>query len=356
MPGANLYGWEPVSGKWLKLICNDEGKLIIDPSEIFEVDPTEDEHGKAPDSSWAFDHKADEDAHHTPPVAGDFAHNDLDGIGVDDHHAKYTDLEAAAAAAVLLAIHAALPTVHQDAPALVAAHVIAAAAHAQYLSNVYLNVRELTDADDADTKGLTAYLLLDGSDHSPPGNNHALFTLSHSAAWSVQLAGDWRTNEWYVRVQTNTTWGSWRKIWHEGNLTLYTDADALAAIAAYDVTPSDKLQHEALTERYNTTTTPIKVKEFTMERNGSVKLVWSLKTTDRNWWAFARICRNGVAVGALKSTRSITYVSVTDTVAGWTAGDKLQLYIWCQSAMWSCWLKDFRVYFNDLLTCSLDLD
>jgi len=64
MPGAYLYGWDATDEEWVKLVCNDAGKLIIDPSEIFENDPTDDEHGKAPDSDWAHDHDADVSAHH----------------------------------------------------------------------------------------------------------------------------------------------------------------------------------------------------------------------------------------------------------------------------------------------------
>jgi len=62
--GVYLYGWDATNEVWRKVLINDEGKLIIDPSEIFEDPPTEDEHGKAPASSWAFDHEADPDAHH----------------------------------------------------------------------------------------------------------------------------------------------------------------------------------------------------------------------------------------------------------------------------------------------------
>ncbi|MBA7638663.1 hypothetical protein ES703_46319 [subsurface metagenome] len=45
------------------------------------------------------------------------------------HHARYTDLEAAAIAAALIADHADLATVHQDAPNLIANHKAIAAAH-----------------------------------------------------------------------------------------------------------------------------------------------------------------------------------------------------------------------------------
>jgi len=45
------------------------------------------------------------------------------------HHARYTDAEAQAVADTQIATHSALPTVHQDAPALIAAHAANATAH-----------------------------------------------------------------------------------------------------------------------------------------------------------------------------------------------------------------------------------
>lgn len=65
MAGSYLYGWDDANNVWQKLVCNADGKLIIDPSEILENPPTEDEAGKAPQSAWAFDHKADASAHHS---------------------------------------------------------------------------------------------------------------------------------------------------------------------------------------------------------------------------------------------------------------------------------------------------
>ena len=65
-------GWDAVANVWRKLVCNPEGKLIIDPSEILEDDPTDGEVGKAPTSNWAHDHAA------LPAV----------------HHERYTDVES----------------------------------------------------------------------------------------------------------------------------------------------------------------------------------------------------------------------------------------------------------------------
>ncbi|MBA7479975.1 hypothetical protein ES707_15419 [subsurface metagenome] len=96
-------------------------------------------------------HKADPSAHHakyTDAEAGAIAaavvaahaalatvHQDAPALIAthteiaDAHHARYTDAEASAIADARLAIHAALATVHQDAPALIAAHAAIAGAH-----------------------------------------------------------------------------------------------------------------------------------------------------------------------------------------------------------------------------------
>lgn len=60
---VNCYGWD--GSGWVEMLVNSDGKLIIDPTEILEDDPTDNEHGKAPTSDWAYEHKNDEDAHHT---------------------------------------------------------------------------------------------------------------------------------------------------------------------------------------------------------------------------------------------------------------------------------------------------
>jgi len=72
-----LQGWDSTPGaeKWVKLICDNTGRLIIDPTAILENPPTEDEAKKAATSEWAYDHWKDAAA----------------------HHAKYTDADSRAA-------------------------------------------------------------------------------------------------------------------------------------------------------------------------------------------------------------------------------------------------------------------
>ena len=64
MSGGYLFGWDPAAEKWVKVECDSDGKLIIDPTAIFEDTPSDAELAKAPPSNWAYDHEHDGDAHH----------------------------------------------------------------------------------------------------------------------------------------------------------------------------------------------------------------------------------------------------------------------------------------------------
>ena len=64
---VRIRGWDDGNSVWRDILVNAEGKLIIDPTEIFEDTPTDGETGKAPTSNWALDHKADASAHHSYP-------------------------------------------------------------------------------------------------------------------------------------------------------------------------------------------------------------------------------------------------------------------------------------------------
>ncbi len=115
---TNIYGW--TGSAWVPLLANAAGKLIIDPSEILEATPTDGETAKAAQSNWSFDHNANPNAHHAAFTSSDHtaigdaaphhpqahtlashttkAHSELTGIGSSDHHVRYADSEAIAAA------------------------------------------------------------------------------------------------------------------------------------------------------------------------------------------------------------------------------------------------------------------
>jgi hypothetical protein len=87
MPGGYLHGWDGTNEVWVKIVCDANGKLKIDPTLILENPPTEDQDKKAPTSEWAYDHWKDVAAHHAKFTAAEAraAINDIFGAdGIAD--------------------------------------------------------------------------------------------------------------------------------------------------------------------------------------------------------------------------------------------------------------------------------
>ena len=112
-----MWGWCPAVNRWVKMQVDVNGRLVVDPSDLFEEPPVNGEMEKAATSNWSFDHDADPDAHHARQHALDsaadhtgaitdaqhgvralanaHAHADLSGIGADNHHNRQHALNSA---------------------------------------------------------------------------------------------------------------------------------------------------------------------------------------------------------------------------------------------------------------------
>ena len=128
--GKQAWGWYPAGNIWVPLQVAATGKLVIDPTAVFEEPPTLGELEKGATSNWCNLHAADADAHHdafTPAdhqadphtmtldgvdlsahAANADAHHDAfvaaDHTAIGDaapHHARYTDAEVLALASDL---------------------------------------------------------------------------------------------------------------------------------------------------------------------------------------------------------------------------------------------------------------
>lgn len=96
-----------------------------------------------------------------------------------------------------------------------------------------------TDHNALDDAGVRFSYAGSSATNRPPGTDHAVMTLNYSTAWSAQLASDWRTNEWYVRNQNNSTWGPWAILLHTGNYSTTLDtryAQKATTISGYGIT------------------------------------------------------------------------------------------------------------------------
>lgn len=98
MAQEGIWGWDETNKTWVKVLVNAAGKLIIDPSEIFEDTPTDGEMGKAPTSNWAHDEAVTRSGNDTSEVTARNAAIATHAALPSVHHSRYTDAEAIAAA------------------------------------------------------------------------------------------------------------------------------------------------------------------------------------------------------------------------------------------------------------------
>lgn len=75
---------------------------------------------------------------------------------------------------------------------------------------------------------------------------------------------------------------------------------------------------------------PTKVKEILLGRGGTLRIKFELKTTSA-YSACGAMYKNGTRLGDWACTTSQTYVTISQDVSGWSAGDLLQLYIYIDS-------------------------
>jgi len=87
-------------------------------------------------------------------------------------------------------------------------------------------------------------------------------------------------------------------------------------------------------------TSYVKVKEFTIIKDGTYRIKFSLTGAD----GYGRIYRNGVAVGTERNvSTSPAYTEYSEDISGWSEGDLCQLYVH-DTAGNGCISKNFRIY------------
>lgn len=89
-----------------------------------------------------------------------------------------------------------------------------------WAKGTYLSNRSIASPDIADDYGVRFDYLPSAAPNKPSGVDHALLTMSFNNNWSMQLAGDWRTKDFYIRSQESNIWKTWAKLHHSDNLPL----------------------------------------------------------------------------------------------------------------------------------------
>jgi len=91
-------------------------------------------------------------------------------------------------------------------------------------------------------------------------------------------------------------------------------------------------------------TTYTKVKEFMIIRDGTLRIKFHLAASQSGVAVYGRIYRNGVAVGNQRSTSSVSGVTFSEDIAGWSAYDLVQLYICTSNLTYPVYASNFRLY------------
>ena len=60
--------------------------------------------------------------------------------------------------------------------------------------------------------------------------------------------------------------------------------------------------------------------------SGTLRITWQAKSTNATYPAYSKIYKNGIAVGVAKSTQSLTYVEMSDDIAGFVGGDTIEMW------------------------------
>ena len=111
---------------------------------------------------------------------------------------------------------------------------------------------------------------------------------------------------------------------------------------------SDTLRASADTERSrgNTETTPTKMKEISTEYGGILRVKFEGKGQSGSQ-QHARIYKNGVAFGTLRTFTDATYREYSEDLL-FEKGDLIQLYLWVSfsNSSYRAYGKNFRVYFD----------
>lgn len=197
---------------------------------------------------------------------------------------------------------------------------------------------------------------------------HSERAVAGSYGFMTRIAGD--TNYRFVAYSDG------KLVWGPGNAspdtnlyrsaadTLQTDdafvVNGTLTVGGVNVGPfsaGDRLLAKADTERQDNSYAWVKKKEIQVNRAGTLRIKFDLRTNSGTQTAKGRVYRNGVAVGTERTTSSTTYVTFTEDISGWSAGDLVQLYIDLDGAGGAdVYTRNFQIYVatSDITQVTLD--
>jgi len=105
------------------------------------------------------------------------------------------------------------------------------------------------------------------------------------------------------------------------------------------IRPSNNVLVSFTVERSTTSTTATKLISVKILHPGHYNACFELRTDNSNYGVYARIYRNGAALGTQRSTTSVTYVSFCENLP-FSAGDTLEIWGWTSNAAAACYVRN----------------
>jgi hypothetical protein len=109
------------------------------------------------------------------------------------------------------------------------------------------------------------------------------------------------------------------------------------------IIPTDDILLNNSTARSTSSTAFTKLKETRVYFNGTIRTYFELASGTSGQTVHGQVYRSGAAVGTDRSTTSTTYVSFTEDIAGWFAGDYYQIYGHSESSTVYCYVRNQQI-------------
>lgn len=108
----------------------------------------------------------------------------------------------------------------------------------------------------------------------------------------------------------------------------------------------DALLASADNEGNSTTTTFTKRKEIKINKAGTLRIKFDGRSlaNGASWQFRGYVARNGVQVGTLQVNPTTAYVTFSEDIGGWSAGDLVQLYVAASISNTAVYWRNFRIY------------
>jgi hypothetical protein len=119
---------------------------------------------------------------------------------------------------------------------------------------------------------------------------------------------------------------------------------ALASQASqrYQVSPSDDLLASSDSEISTSSLSYVMGKQIKVNASGTIRVYFELHD-GATCGASARVARNGIGVGTVRSTTSTSYVAFTEDIADWLDGDLCQLFFASDYTYGYAYVRNFRI-------------